>query len=377
LSKKLTDRFVAALEPGAKRQDHWDATLPSFGVRVAPSGKKTWVVAIRKPGMKSSSRIALGHYPQMSLAQAREAARALMADPGGTEPSITVGEAITEHVERDQKGRGRRAWKEVRRTLERELAPLAHRPLASITRRDIAVMLNRVVDRGSPSMARRLLSHAKRLFTWVIEVGYLTTSPAAGVRPPGEATKRQRVLSPDELGAVLRACEVLGWPAGLIIRLLALTGQRFSEVAGARWSELDLDKALWTIPAVRMKGGRQHEVPLSEPALEIITGLPRLSETWVFPAQRGIGPTKNIQHAKQRLDRLASVSDWTIHDLRRTAATGMARLGVAPHVIAEVLAHARTGGVTGTVYVQHQYLPEKRAALAMWAQDIHPTIAKI
>jgi integrase len=175
-------------------------------------------------------------------------------------------------------------------------------------------------------------------------------------------------LTPDELAAVLRACDELGWPAGAIVRLLALTGQRFGEVAGMAWGELDLQGALWTIPAARMKGKRPHEVPLSQPALAIIASLPQVSSVWVFPA-RGTGPTKNIRPAKARLDLLSGVSDWTIHDLRRTAASGMARLGTAPHVVAEVLGHARSG-VTSTVYVRHQYLEEKRAALEAWAAEV-------
>jgi integrase len=364
---KLTDRYVAALKPGYRRQDIWDTALPSFGIRLAPSGRKTWIVAIRQPGRSSSSRRSLGVYPQVPLGEARAAARALMADPGGAmaDRSRTVADVLAEHIRRDQRGRGRRSWQEVQRALEHDLKPWAQRPITSITRRDVVRLINSIVDRGSPSMARRLLSHIKRLFAWCVEQSILDASPAASVRPPGDATKRERVLTPDELARVWRASDGLGWPAGPIIRLLALTGQRLGEVAGMEWAELDLPGALWTLPAARMKGKRQHEVPLSQPVLELIASLPQVSTVYVFPA-RGTGPTRNLQPAKAKLDLLSGVTGWTLHDLRRTAASGMARLGVAPHVVAEVLGHARSG-VTSTVYVHHSFREEKRAALEAWA----------
>jgi integrase len=363
---KFTDRFISSLKPGTKREDVWDAALPSFGIRLAPSGRKTWIVALRRPGNKSSSRVSLGRYPEMSLAEARAKAREEMAAPTSAAEKRTVASVVAEHVERDQKARGRRAWQEVERALQRELAPWFDRPITSITRRDIVVLINGVVDRGSMSMARRLLSHVKRLFTWCVEQSILEASPAATVKPPGDAVSRDRVLSPHELGAVLRACDGLGWPAGEIIRLLALTGQRLNEVAGMAWAEVDTTAALWTIPPGRMKSKRPHEVPLSKPVLEILARLPRVSDRWVFPARTGTGPTKGIRPAKLRLDQLSGVTEWTIHDLRRTCATGMARLGAQPHIISEVLGHARAG-VTATVYTVHSYRPEKAQALEAWA----------
>lgn len=364
MSEKLTNAKVAALKPGAARRDHWDELLPGFGIRVSPAGRKTWVVMLRRRPGGNASRISLGTYPAVSLAAARVKARELLADPSRLPAATTVEEAVAEYIHRDQRGKQRKAWREVEQLLTRETAPWKGRRLATINRRDVVELINAAVDRGSPIAARRLLAHLRRFLTWCVEQSHLEVSPAVAVGQPADAPVRDRVLSDAELRAVWRALPLLGWPWGPIGQLLVLTAQRSGEVMGLRWEELAED--IWTLPAGRTKANREHKVPLVPQVQEIVAALPRLHGTLVFPS-RGGRPSSNFP--KARLDQLSGASGWRLHDLRRTAASGMAELGVAPHVVGAVLNHSPKG-VTMAVYVKHDFKAEKRAALENWAARV-------
>jgi integrase len=194
-----------------------------------------------------------------------------------------------------------------------------------------------------------------------------------------------RVLSDDELRLVWRGCEVAGWPFGDLIRLLLLTAQRLGEVSTMRWRDLDLERALWTVPAEVAKNGIANEVPLSPPAIAILAGLPPLGrEGFVFPALTGSGnPVSGFSKAKARLDReVAARTPWRLHDLRRTAASRMAQLAILPHVIEKILNHksGTFAGVAG-IYNRFGYGPEKRQALDAWAAHlqrlIDPPVAQV
>lgn len=370
---KLTELGVARIKPPAEgRREVWDATLPGFGLRVTAAGARSWVVALRKPGAKHPARIKVGSPPAMGLAAARDKARALMRDPGALEPRRvdTVAAVVALFVERYQRPRNR-SWGEVRRVLERELAPWAPRPIQSIARRDVVELLDATAGRA-PYMANRLLAHLRKLFGWAVERGVLDASPVAGIRAPAREQSRDRVLSDAELVAVWRAAGEMGWPWSPFIRLLVLLGQRRDEVASMRWQDLDTERRLWTMPRAMTKADREHEVPLSDLALEVLADLPRMGEL-VFPANRAgsANPVSGFSKAKSRLDRLSGVTGWRFHDLRRTAASGMARLGHPPHVVAAVLNHSpgATQGITA-VYNRHKYGDEKRAALDAWAREV-------
>ena len=221
-------------------------------------------------------------------------------------------------------------------------------------------------------MANRVQSLAKRIFSWSVERGILEANSLAGLKPPVRERSRDRVLADAELASIWRACGDLGWPFGPIVRLLVLTAARRSEVSGLCWSELDLDRALWTKPSERTKAGRTHELPLSTAALDIIASLPQIDGSpWVFPARRGAGPATSLTAAKRRLDALSGVSGWRIHDLRRTTASGMARLGAAPHIVGAILDHSPASliGVTA-VYQRHRFQPEQLATLERWAAHV-------
>jgi integrase len=183
-------------------------------------------------------------------------------------------------------------------------------------------------------------------------------------KPQPRVTSRDRYLDAEEMTKFWSACDEVGWPVGPIFRLLLLTGQRESEVGEMEWRELNLPERIWTIPGSRTKNGKQHIVHLSDLAVEIIQALPQINGSkWVFTTN-GKGPFTNYDYGKKRIQRHMRVTDWRPHDLRRTATTVMAEIGVAPHVADRVLNH-QSGTISGVaaVYNRFQYLEERKVAL--------------
>jgi integrase len=247
-------------------------------------------------------------------------------------------------------------------------------------------VLDKIADRSSPRRANRYLALVKKLFAWCVERGYLEASPASNIKPPGREISRDRVLSDNELRVVWRCSEAAGWPFGHLFRLLMLTAQRLGEVSAMRWADIDLGKATWTVPSDIAKNGVANEVPLSPAAIAVLGSVPSLGrEGYIFPALNGSGrPVSGFSKAKARVDKAitaefattgAAMPPWRLHDLRRSAASGMARLGIAPHVIEKVLNHisGSLAGVAG-VYNRFGYGPEKRHALERWAGHVQRLI---
>jgi integrase len=390
---KLTALSVANAKPPARgRVEYFDAALPGFALRLTHTGSKSWTLLYRPAGQHKLRRLTLGTYPALSLADGRELARKAMhdVDKGADPVEVRAAEqrqnvaglfenVAVEFVERHCKPRNR-GWRRQERDLQREFLPAWRgRQIANITRLDIIKELDRIADRASPRRANRYLALIKKLFGWAAERGFVDASPAAVVKPPGREVSRDRVLTDGELAAIWRCCEQVGWPFGDLFRLLIVTGQRLGEVAAMRWESVNLGGQIWTVPAEVSKNGIANEVPLSELAIETLEGLAPLDghSGYIFPAQNGSGnPVSGFSRAKRNLDKaLAADGDfapWRLHDLRRTAASGMAQLSVAPHVIERVLNHVQPG-VAG-VYNRFAYLPEKREALDMWAGHIRQIV---
>ena len=242
-----------------------------------------------------------------------------------------------------------------------------------ITRRDVLDVLDRVVDSGAPIAANRTLSAIRKLFNWCVQRDIIAASPCAGVKPPTEERSRDRVLSDAELKTIWIAADQVEGPFGPLIKLLVLTGQRRDEVAKMQWSELDLKARLWTLPPERVKNNQPHEVPLSDAVIAILEFLPRLSGSPFVLTTSGEAPASNYSKNKRRLDMLlsANMPSWRLHDLRRTTASGMARLGINLPVIEKVLNHSSGSfaGIVG-VYQRHSFAEEKRKALEAWANHI-------
>ena len=250
-------------------------------------------------------------------------------------------------------------------------------PLADIKRAHVIRILDSIMAEGKPYRANRALASIKKLFAWSRDRGYIDHHPIDRLKPPGKEIARDRILSDGELAALWKNAAGLGYPFGPAIQLLILTAQRRGEIATMRWSDVNLDRATWTVPAAIAKNGRVHEVPLSEPALEILTALPRFVGADLVFTTTGTTPISGFGRLKERLDAAMGFSDWRFHDLRRTAASGMARIGIAPHVIEKVLNH-QSGVISGVaaVYNRHGYEAEKREALERWKGYVQTLVTR-
>jgi integrase len=213
------------------------------------------------------------------------------------------------------------------------------------------------------------LKSIKTFLRWCVGRAVLDQSPAEGVPLPAKEVARDRVLTDEELARVILAAREIGDPYGGIVELLALTGQRREEVARMTFDEVDLSRQMWTLPKSRTKNAKEHVVHLSEQSMGVLMRADKHG-SFVFSAL-GSKPFKQFSTAKSLLDQLSGVTGWRLHDLRRTCVSGMARLGVAPHVADKILNH-QAGTISGVaaVYQRHEFLTERRAALDLWGAHI-------
>jgi integrase len=214
------------------------------------------------------------------------------------------------------------------------------------------------------------------LFNWAVSQDLVSTNPTAGVRRRVKEAPRDRLLDDDELVRFWAACDTIGLPFGPLFQLLLLTGQRRDEVGGMRRSELDLEKRKWTVPGERTKNGKVHSVHLSDLAIEIIERLPQIGDSDLLFTTNETTPVSGFSKAKDRLDTLmGDPPEWILHDLRRTATSGMARLGIAPHVVDKILNHT-AGTIRGVaaVYNRYQFEPERKVALEAWARFVESLV---
>lgn len=379
---KLTDPRVASLKCKADQQlDTYDSLVRGLGVRSSPGGTKTFFVMYRYQGR--ARRLTLGRYGILTLSAAREMARQALGDlADGIDPSVrrmrarlkpacdrdTFVGLVDEYFVKYAK-HNNRSWHETRRLLTREfVSKWSARDIRQIDKSDVNSVLDQIVARGSSHTANHAFACLRRLFNWAVERGYLEHSPCAGSKPPTPIVSRERVLSDQELANVWRAATDISYPYGRIVQLLILTAQRRDEVAQMRWEDLDLNNGIWTIPAALNKSNREHTVPLPDICLQIINACPRDHSQLVFPARGKDVAVSGFSKWKRQLDERCGVKNWRIHDLRRTAATGMAALDVEPHVIDRVLNHAQHG-IAG-VYNRYKYRDQISNALAVWSNHV-------
>jgi integrase len=382
-SCKLTKRTIDTLpSPIAQDQIWWDEDLKGFGLKLTPAGRKVFLIQYRPAGDRRNPRkYTIGEYGSVTPYQARvEAQRVLAERAAGRDPqaekqtskrriqSEQVAELVAEFIARHASQN--RTGAETARIFHREVLPhWASWTVGEVRKRDVIALLDRVRERGSPIMANRVLAAVRRFFNWCVGRGILEMSPCSGIAAPAREQPRHRVLSDEELGLVLEATRQIGFPFGSIVEVLALTGQRRDEVGRMAWEHLDFGRQLWVIPGEHAKNGRPHLVQLSAPVLALLEGLPRTGGL-VF-SRDGRTPFQGYSKAKARLDRLSGVSSWTLHDLRRTVVSGMARLGVAPHVADKILNH-QSGTISGVaaVYQRHEFLVERKQALRLWGEHV-------
>lgn len=368
----LTDTKLAAIKPPATGQEeHPDHKVTGLRLRVGAGGKKTWTLR-RRVGAKVINR-KIGNYPGLGLAEARRAAEKIIEalEREGTTDAIdrTFGQVAQTWLDKEAKPKNS-AWKLQERQLEMHVLPhWRDRRIAAIRRADVRELLDGIDGEVLPN---RILAIIKTVFRFALSRDWLEASPVEGIRKPREEDARDRVLSMDEVKALWTASELSGYPFGHYLRVLLLTGQRRTEVASMKWADVDLDAGTWSLRAEDTKADRGHLVPLSKPVVAILVALPRLG-SYVFTSD-GKTHFAGYSKGKAQLDQFMTgkgvkAAPWRLHDLRRTAATHMVRLGIGEEVVARVLNHAREG-VTAKVYALHSYAPEKRHALETWAAEV-------
>jgi integrase len=367
----ITQAFAAKKKPPQSGQtDFFDQQYPGLVLRVSSKGRKTWCFLYRFRG--EQKRMKLDLFPAMSVAEAHEAwrkARDMVQagrDPSQSETRAPTdfGAVFEEWIKRDQAKN--KSVGIVRASVTNYALPQwQHRPISEIGRRDVLDVIDAVVDQGKPIAARRLHAYLHRLFAWCVGRSIIDINPLANVDKPAQENKRERVLSDIELVKVWNASDKLGWPYGPAFQLLILTGARREEIGRLRWSEIDNDTI--KLEGSRTKNGQPHHIPLSTAARAVIDQLPRIAGSDFVFTVSGRSPLSNWGRAKADLDDLAGITDWVTHDLRRTCATGLQKLGVALQVTESVLGHTSgsRGGIVG-VYQRHDYADEKRAALEAW-----------
>jgi integrase len=384
---KLTDAAIKplALPAGVNDKILFDDALPGFGLRIREGGKRTWIVQYRV-GAKQR-RVTLGTTATLDADKARKAAKTALSkthlgrDPQAekvearAQAAVTLGSVVDSYLERYATKRLKPSTlADVKRYLRRHWGVLARLQAGKVTRADVAGRLSGIANESGVYAANRARAALSALYAWAIAEGLVDANPVVGARKAADEVARDRVLANEELSLIWRHAGEGDF--GAILRLLILTGQRREEVAAMPWAEVDIAGATWRIAGERTKNARPHEVPLSQPALAILGARIRSDgRELVFGSRKG--PFSGWSKAKAALDaRMTAelghpVASWRLHDVRRTVATGLADLGVQPHVIEAVLNHisGHKAGVAG-VYNRATYGAEKRHALALWAEHV-------
>lgn len=455
----LTVKAVEQIRRGNVRREIPDGRCSGLFLVVQPSGAKSWALRFRSPverdqsGQRKAKKLTLGSVAlatskdeprighPLTVGQARMLATAALEEVRrGVDPTHvrrqekatakqeaaidnTVDAAMIEFLRR-YKGRKKQGLRESTRNLTAHylgLRPdpdkagewikrtnggiLKHwsgRPLTSITKRDVILQLDKLVDAGNGVTANRTLTNLKTFFAWCVKRDMLVASPAAALDAFAEEHSRERTLSDMELAALWRAAETAGYPFGRLVQAIILTGARRDEMREAPRLEFELERAsvtlptggtwqgpLWTLPEARSKNGRAHLVPLNKMAVEILQKLPSIKGKGLLFTTTGETPISGLSKAKERLDKAMLeelrkadpgyvLAPWTPHDLRRTFSSGLQRLGFPIEVIEECLNHksGTRNGVAG-VYARYRYLAEKAQAFEAWAKHVETLAVEV
>jgi integrase len=403
MARVLTDRAISALKPApeGKRYDRPDGIVPGLSVRVTDRGSKSYVLTTRYPGSPNPTRRALADVGELTLVAAREKAREWLrliktgVDPKDIEEaqrkaeeekrkaeegaaqaifSAVVEVFLAEYVH----GRKLRTGAAVERRIRNEvLLHWGDRSVRTITRDDVEDLILRIVKRPALRYAHSVLDDLKMFFGWCVDVVdrrkpyKLAASPCDRIKPTrliGSKAIRTRVLDDAELRALWRAADRVGYPFGPLVQMLALTGCRLNEVAGARWREIGNE--LWIVPSERFKSNAEHRVPITPALATLLGSLPRFtSGDCLFSSSYGKAPVAGFSRAKRLINaHMGDVPHWSFHDIRTTTRSRLAALRV-PDVVAEIcIGHGRKG--LARVYDQHRYDAEVRDAMTAWSNTL-------
>ncbi|HQT63439.1 MAG: hypothetical protein B7Z75_10810 [Acidocella sp. 20-57-95] len=384
---KLTDTAITAAVKKAtetkKRVELADATLPGLRLRITPTGAKSWVLAMRDP-LGRMRRFLLGAHPDKGVSEAREAARIMRASvKAGADPVVEA--RRTRAIGRDAKegigtlaavikiygnkrGLTLKSWPECKKRIDSVFARLLDKPVATMRPGDLQFEAD---NWASPQSAAAAVRYLRPILKWASDGGrgYVNRDLAL-LSPPAAVGRRDRVLSKDELSRLIPALRASDRPYGHAMHLMLLTACRREEAGAARWRDMDLEAATWTIPDT--KSGRPHVVPLSKQAvllLQSIKAKVAKHDDLIFSTFSG-GRLANWDRGTKTLQTASQTTEWTRHDLRRTAATLMGEMGELPHVIEAALNHASVHSQLATNYNQSRYRPEVAAALQRLADHL-------
>jgi integrase len=403
---KFTDRFLAGLKlkPCEKDRLVFDSECRGLGVRLTPKSLR-FLAQWTDPATKRKVRDPIGVWGNITIAQARDAARARLGDVAkGINPhaerlrareeaereraaaALTFDKLVSDWESLHLAERRERYRVEAVRAIRHAFPRLMNQPAAWISREDAVDALDELVKAGKAAMAGRTLAYAHAAFRWAQKRGKIKSNPFQGLPIAAGAADRERVLTDAELGEIWEATGN-EYPWGPFFRLALLTLQRREEVAGLRWSELTPDLSLWSLPGSRTKNGRPHDVHLSKSARDVLRAIARVEGQDLVFSTTGKTPISGFSKAKTALDativraraekaahysaKPAKHEPWRLHDLRRTGVSTLARLGFDSIVVDKILAHqpARLRGVA-SVYQRHSFARERATALDAWAAHI-------
>ena len=373
----FTDAWLRKLKPPVEREDFRDRGTRGLQLRSSPSGVKTFSFVFRL-GSKMG-RATLGRYPDVDLKFARTKAdefRKLVSqgiDPRSEKRAkrrlqeMTVELMVHEFIQTYAKPKNS-SWKQAESNLRLYLSNFyGTQPISEVTRADIHQILDDLIARDKQTAANRALAHIRKFFGWLVERGYLNHSPADHIKPRHKESERDRVLSDAEIKAIWNAAEAMSGPYSAWLKLLLLCGQRRVETASMRRSQI-IDGS-WHLSATDTKNKQPHIIPLPNQAQRLVDQLIEKEGNFLIKSGRnGDRPVNGFSKAKLQMDRLSGVENWKFHDLRRTVATNLTKLGIDRLILQKIINHSERG-VT-QIYDRYSYMDEKREALQKWADRL-------
>jgi len=389
---KFTDKSLKALKPKTERYEVWEDGKTGFGIRITPRGVKTFIWMYRYEG--KAKRLTLGNYSTINLHEANKLLAVSKeklyygSDPGNQmvqerkahRNAMLVSTLVDEYLERYAKPNKRSAYED-ERILKKDILPAWGGIKAkSVTKNDVLELLDTILERGAPVTANRTLACVRKMFNWAHSRDLLDQNPCFGVKAPSRENHRDRVLTKEEIIKLWKNLPKTKMTkiVRLAIQFQLVTAQRKFEILHARQDEFDLNNKIWTIPAENSKNKLAHRVPLSPLALNLLEQIQTIQDdsVYLFFSSRTSRPIQGsaIDHALRKNREILELTDITPHDLRRTAASHMASIGINRLVISKVLNHVEQS-VT-SIYDRYSYDKEKREALELWSNFLEETLTE-
>ena len=390
MKRNLTDTFIRNHRTPEKRLEIYDSKIDGLAIRITPTGKKSFVFRYYYNGQ--NKRITIGSFPAVNLAKARDEASDLTYDVRhGIDPlaerakarqsPVSFSELASDYSKRHLPKLRKRSSDEYQRIIDQELLPnFKNIPASELSRGQIIRVLDSIaVDRKSPTFANRVRATLSSIYSYGVDRAMVEINPVLHIKRIKGENKRDRVYSEDEIRALWKAFEIQAEPLQSLFKMLLICGQRSAETRGMKWG--DIKNGVWCIPKELTKAGRPHYVPIPEMATKILETLWPLTgeKEYIFASDRTVGPIQWINKAKDRIRKCEGVpQDFRPHDLRRTAASYMASLGVDRTILGKVLNHKGMAGdhsVTA-IYDRYEYQDEKKQALERWSHALNQILTK-